>query len=137
MFVNIGFFVAEQHNIIQYSKSNTNVLRIKISYTGDSWLFFEKVYLSYDGYTSEIKFNKYEEKHTDVLTGGRGVAEWIDVKVLSSTSLYYLRGFANSPNAKIRLEGKSFGKDRNLGTFEKRGLIEVLDGLEALEKYKQ
>ena len=117
------------------SKSNTNALRIKISYTGDSWLFFEKVYLSYDGYTLEIKFEEYEDKHTDVLTGGNGVAEWIDVRVLSSYSLEYLRRFANSPNAKMRLAGKSFSKDRILGKFEKLGIIEVLDGLQALEKY--
>ena len=117
------------------SKSNTNVLRIYISYKGDSWLFFEKVYLSYDGYTLEIKFEEYEDKHTDVLTGGNGVAEWIDVRVLSSYSLEYLRRFANSPNAKMRLAGKSFSKDRILGKFEKLGIIEVLDGLQALEKY--
>jgi hypothetical protein len=40
-------------------------LRLMISYKGDSWIFFEKAYLSYDGNIREIIFNKYDDKKTE------------------------------------------------------------------------
>lgn len=105
-------------------------LRLKMSYEGDNWIFFEKAYLSYDGNTLEIPFDSYEEKKTE--NDGGSVWEWIDVSV-SDNMLKYLRDFSQSKNAKMRLSGK-YTKTRNLTWNERRGIRDVLDGYDALSK---
>ena len=97
------------------SKPSVTWLRLTMSYTGDDWIFFEKAFLSYDGNTWEIPYNKYEEKETD--NGSGGVWEWIDVSV-PEHRVDFLMGLANSKNAKMRLSGK-YTKTRNLTWNEK------------------
>ena len=41
-------------------------LRLKMSYGGDDWIFFENAYLSYDGNTKEVLFDEYDDKKTEV-----------------------------------------------------------------------
>ena len=43
-----------------------------MSYTGDDWIFFENAYLSYEGNTLEIKFDKYRNKETENKGGQYG-----------------------------------------------------------------
>ena len=85
-------------------------LRLKMSYHGSDWIFFDEAYLSYDGNTKEIIFNKYDDKKTE--NSGGGVWEWIDISV-SQDLLSYLRDFSKSKNAKMRLSGK-YTKTRKL-----------------------
>ena len=54
-------------------------LRLKMSYSGDDWIFFKNAYLSYNGNTREISFNEYQEKESD--NSGGEVWEWIDVSI--------------------------------------------------------
>lgn len=103
-------------------------LRLKMSYTGDDWIFFERAYLSYDGKTKVINFDEYNDKKSD--NSGYGVWEWIDVYV-DSELLNYLRDFSNSKNAKMRLSGK-YTKTRNLTYNERKGLRDVISGYDAL-----
>ena len=105
-------------------------LRLQMSYQGDDWIFFEHAYLSYDGNTKEIVYNKYDDKETD--NGGGGVWEWIDLTVTKDVETF-LREFAKSKNAKMRLTGK-YTKTRNLTYNEKKGILDVLNGYDALEK---
>lgn len=107
-------------------------LRLKMSYNGDDWIFFEKAYLSYGGDTREISFDKYQDKKTD--NSGGEVWEWIDVSV-SGYLIPYLRQLANSSDAKMRLSGK-YSKTRNLSQNERRAILDVLDGYEALKNSK-
>lgn len=100
-----------------------------MSYQGDDWIFFEHAYLSYDGNTKEIIFNKYDDKETD--NGGGGVWEWIDLTVTKDVELF-LREFAKSKNAKMRLTGK-YTKTRNLTYNERKGILDVLSGYDALQ----
>jgi hypothetical protein len=60
-------------------------LRLKMSYTGDDWIFFENAYLSYDGITREFPFNKYKDKESD--NSGGDVWEWIDLSVSSDDAV--------------------------------------------------
>lgn len=110
------------------TKDLSQWLRLKMSFQGDDWIFFENAYLSYDGNTKEIKFDKYRDKETNVRNG---VSEWIDVSIDSSTE-EFLRSFAKSKNAKMRLSGK-FVKTRNLTKNERQGILDVLNGYDVLK----
>ncbi len=105
-------------------------LRLKMSYQGDNWIFFESAYLSYDGNTKEVPFDKYDNKETE--NSGGGVWEWIDVSV-SRDMLTFLREFSNSSNAKMRLSGK-YTKTRNLTWDERQGIKDVINGYDALNE---
>lgn len=102
--------------------------RLIMSYTGDDWIFFENAYLSYEGNTLEIKFDKYRNKETE--NKGGQVWEWIDVAI-NSTELDFLRKFAESGDAKMRLSGK-YSKTRNLSVNERQGIIDVINGYDLL-----
>ena len=99
-----------------------------MSYRGDDWIFFEHAYLSYDGNTKEIIFNKYDDKESD---NDGGVWEWIDLTVNKDVESF-LREFAKSKNAKMRLTGK-YTKTRKLTYNERKGILDVLNGYDVLE----
>lgn len=101
-------------------------LRLQMSYTGESWIFFEEAYLSYDGNTKQIYFDDYKEKKSD--NDGGEVWEWIDVQI-NDSDVEWLRNFAESKNAKMRLSGK-YTKTRNLTPQERQGIIDVINGYE-------
>jgi hypothetical protein len=108
---------------VYIGKGSNNVwLRLKMSYTGDDWIFFENAYLSYDGNTIEIPFDKYENKETD--NSGGAVWEWIDISV-SSSLLNYLKTYTQAKEPKMRLSGK-YTKTRTLSSKEISGLKDVL-----------
>ena len=109
-------------------------LRLKMSYGGDDWIFFENAYLSYDGNTKEVLFDEYDDKKnqrlviTLILVGIADcvmVSEWIDVPVTESVE-EFLREFAKSPTAKMRLSGK-YAKTRLLTDSERQGILDVLN----------
>ncbi len=102
-------------------------LRLRMSYNGSDWIFFEKAYLSYDGVTQEIVFDKYDDKDTD---SDSGIWEWIDVTP-DKTTIAFLRDFCKSPNAKMRFKGK-YTKDRKLTYNERKGIEMVLAGYDVL-----
>ena len=104
-------------------------LRLRMSYDGDDWIFFEHAYLSYEGNTIEITYNEYEDKESD--NGGGSVWEWIDVPVTDDI-LNFLRSFAYSTEAKMRLSGK-YTKMRTLTENERKGIIDILNGYDALK----
>ncbi len=117
-------------SIYMGSKEKSTWLRLKMSYQGDDWIFFEQAYLSYDGNTKEISFNKYSDKESE--NSGGSVWEWIDVLVSPDVEKF-LRVFAKSKNAKMRLSGK-YSETRNLTWNEKQGIIDVLNGYDAIKR---
>ena len=98
-------------------------LRLKMSYEGDDWIFFDNAYLSFDGETKEIFFNKYRDKETDNGYGGR-VWEWIDVSV-NDELLVFLKNMVKGNTLKIRLSGK-YTDTRNITGNEKKALEDIL-----------
>ncbi|MGD8780914.1 MAG: hypothetical protein PVH88_18355 [Ignavibacteria bacterium] len=112
-------------------ENNSVWLRLRMSYEGDDWIFFERAYLSYDSNTMEIFFNEYNDKETDSGYGGR-IWEWIDVQVTPELKVF-LEGFAESPNAKMRFSGK-YTKTRKLTRNERKGISDVLKGYDALKE---
>lgn len=114
-------------------KSGSTVwLRLLMSYTGDDWIFFENAYLSYEGNTKEIYFDKYDDKETEV--GNGGVWEWIDV-VVNDSDLNFLKQMAESNDCKMRLSGK-YTKTRNLSLNERKAITDVLLAYDVLKNEK-
>lgn len=109
-------------------KDDTVWLRLKMSYYGDDWIFFDTAYLSYDGNTIEIPFDEYRDKKTD---HEADVWEWIDVSV-SDSMLSFLRQMVNSSSPKMRLSGK-YSKTRTLSKNEIKGIKDVIAGYDVLK----
>ncbi len=105
-------------------------LRLVMSYYGDNWIFFENAYLSYDGNTMEIPFNRYDNKKTD--NSGGYVWEWIDVSV-DNNSLSFLKQLVEGKTAKMRLSGK-YTHTKTLSTSEINGIKDVLLAYDVLQK---
>lgn len=107
-------------------------LRLKMSYYGDNWIFFEKAYLSYDGNTREFPFNKYNDKESD--HEGGYVWEWIDLSV-SEYDLDFLREMVKGKTLKVRLSGK-YTETRTLSYDEKRAIKEMIMAYDVLKAEK-
>lgn len=118
---------------IYIGKDESSVwLRLKMSYEGEDWIFFENAYLSYDGNTKEIYFNRYDNKKSD--NSGGSVWEWIDVPV-DNDLLTYLKAMVNGKSVKMRLSGK-YTKTKNLSATEINGIKDVLLAYDVLTKGK-
>ena len=117
-------------SIYMGDNSSNRWLRLMMSYKGDDWIFFERAYLSYDGNTKEIVFDKYDDKETE--NSGGSVWEWIDLTLTEDVEMF-LREFAKSKSAKMRLTGK-YTKTRTLTYNERKGILDVLNGYDALEQ---
>ncbi len=98
-------------------------LRLKMSYTGEDWIFFKNAYLSYSGNTFEIIFDEYRDKETE--NSGGYVWEWIDVSVSESLLSFIKRAINDGSPIKMRLSGK-YTKTRVLSTKEVNALKDVL-----------
>lgn len=112
-----------------HRKGSKPWINLMMSYTGDDWIFFKNAYLSYDGNTKEIYFDDYRDKETD---NDSGVWEWIEVQ-LDDDDINWLKSFASSNNAKMRLSGK-YTKTRNLTPQERQGILDVISGYELLKQ---
>ena len=111
-------------------QTSSNVwLRLKMSYTGDDWIFFEHAYLSYDGRTREFPFNKYKDKESD--NSGGDVWEWIDLSV-SDGDLAFLKNMVDGKSVKMQLTGK-YNKTRTVSTNEIKAIREMILAYEVLQ----
>lgn len=119
-------------SIYMGQKDGSQWLRLEMSYKGSDWIFFDNAYLSYEGNTKEFFFNKYSDKQTE--NSGGSVWEWIDVQ-LDDSMIPFMRNLANSSEAKMRLSGK-YTKTRNLSQNERKAILDVLNGYEALKSTK-
>lgn len=108
-------------------------LRLTMSYYGSDWIFFEQAYLSYDGKTHSIDFNRYQNKETE--NSGGSVWEWIDVPV-DQALLSFLNELKDGKTPKMRLSGK-YTKTRNLSPNEIKGIRDVLLAYDVLSEEKK
>lgn len=114
---------------IYIGKSETSVwLRLKMSYADEDWIFFDSAYLSYDGDTKFIDFDRYKEKHTD--NDGYGVWEYIDIP-MNKELLSYLRKMVNGKKVEMQLIGE-YIETRKLTYAEIQGIKAVLLAYDAL-----
>lgn len=114
---------------IYIGQSKSSVwLRLIMSYEGSDWIFFESAYLSYDGNTYIIPFDKYEDKKTE---NDSRVWEWIDITV-SDDLLAFLAKMVNGKSVKMRLSGK-YTHTRNLTSTEIKAIKDVLLAYDVLQ----
>lgn len=104
-------------------------LRLKMSYVGDDWIFFENAYLSYDGITREFPFNKYQDKESD--NSGGEVWEWIDLSV-SNDDLAFLKNMVNGKSVKMQLRGK-YTNTRTVSANEIKAIREMILAYDVLQ----
>jgi hypothetical protein len=105
-------------------------IRLTASYCNSDWIFFEKVYLSYDGNTKEVIFDRYDNKETD--HSGGSIWEWIDIKA-DNDMIKFLWLLSNGETAKVRFVGK-YSKTRILSWNEKQAIKDILNGYMLLTK---
>ncbi len=111
-------------------KSNSVWLRLKMTYNGDNWIFFENAYISYEGNTQPIYFDRYNDRNTEI--EGGFVSEWLDVDISKDKEIInFLYDFAKSTQAKMKLSGK-YSKTRTLTQNERQGILDVLEGYDIL-----
>ncbi len=109
-------------------KSGSTWLILKMSYSGDDWIFFENAYLSYDGNTINIPFDEYSDKKTD---NDGEVWEWIEISP-NDEIIAFMRKMVNGKSIKMRLSGK-YTRTRNLSAKE---VTEIRDALMAYDILK-
>jgi hypothetical protein len=111
-------------------KSDNVWMRLKASYYGENWIFFDSCLLSYEGNTFQVSFDQYRDKKTENDTK---VWEWIDIKV-NDKLLEYLGDYIYSTKPLIRLSGK-YEKTRELTKDELLGLQDVYEAYIEIGKY--
>ncbi len=105
--------------------------RLRIQYSGNSWIFMNMIRLSVDGQTRAILPEDKIKRDND----GNGVWEVIDKKP-NSTDLLLLEELANSKSAKIRCEGPDKVNDRVVSEKEKKNIKTILDILTKINGQK-
>ena len=109
-------------------KENNVWLRLKMSYYGDEWIFFDNALLSYSGENKEVVFMR-NEKETD--NSGGYVWEWIDISGDKYENI--LKRMAEKQEGLVRFSGK-YSHDHKLTKTEMDAIIEVLDAYRGLKR---
>ncbi len=105
-------------------------LRMKVSYSGDDWIFFDDITLAIEGNAHTIPFDEYRDKKSD--NDGGYVWEWVDVSIDDNRLDYIRNEFLNGKNRRVRLRGK-YGTTRTLSNKEIEGLKLVLKAYDVLK----
>lgn len=101
-------------------------LRLRASYYGSDWIFFDSAKFSYGEEIATLLFSRSDVERDN---SGGYVWEWIDI---AAGDTDVLRAIAESPDASIRFAGK-YVHEHKLTKREKSAMLQVLDGYEALE----
>ena len=104
-------------------------LILRVSYRADEWIFMEKVSLKIGDRVSVITEDTVRFE-TEVVTDGRGVAEWVHIPV--KKDLYKtLRDMGSAFSGRIRRQGRTKLSDRDITYQELSRLRTMLDLYEA------
>ncbi len=109
--------------------STSTWLRLVYNYTGDDWVFFEKVLMNIDGEQRTESFNYFDIVRDN---GGGRVWEYIDVEV-SNSDIDWLWDIANSTETIIRFQGDDYSHDMTVSDTDKAALRDCLTVYEALQ----
>lgn len=112
---------------LYFGKPNVGnpVLRFRIQYAGDDWLFIQKYIFSIDGKTFELNPSETERDNNSE------VWEWSD-EAAGMKALEIVAAIIDSKEAKIRYVGKQYFKDRILTNTEKSALKNVFEAFSGL-----
>ena len=108
-------------------------LRLRMSWCGETYLSIDKAYLSYEGNTTLVHFDKYKEHKSDCnLLNNNPWWEWIDISV-SEELLEFLKGLTKAKTAKMRFVGTTYTQTRTLSNDEMKAIRDVLLAYDALK----
>ena len=102
-------------------KTGSNIW-LRISYTGDDWIFFDTITFNIDGQKKDIYLNYYDV----VRDNNNGVVwEYINLKYDDNKDL--INEIIKSKSAIMRLSGKNYHHDKTISNSEKQALKRVLE----------
>lgn len=104
-------------------------LRLRFHYTGDDWLFFEKITVSVDG---ENYYKTYSYFDVDRHNGNGDVWEWVDI-LPTDEDIEMLKQIANSEETIVRFQGDNYYYDLTVKSSDKVAIKQVLTAYEALK----
>ena len=110
-------------------RDSYSYLRLRFHYTGDDWLFFEKITISVDG---ENYYKTYSYFDVDRDNGSGGVWEWVDISP-TDEDIEMLKQIANSKETIVRFQGDNYYYDLTVRSSDKTAINQVLNAYEALE----
>lgn len=126
---NIHIYIGQsgkEYNI----ESNGIWFRVKFTYQGNDWVFFDNIKIKTDNnlYDVILTSEEYRNKYTDAIWGG-GVIESTDLLFVKN-DISMLRDIVNSKEVKIRYEGNKRRRDKKLSDKDKKNLAKVLEIIE-------
>lgn len=110
--------------------SSSPILLVRFNYTGDKWVFFEKVTLMVDGKRYYKTFNYFDMTRDN---GGGDVWEYAHIENPSSSDIDMLWAIANSTKTIIRFEGDDRYRDITVSQADKNAIKEVLNVYEMMK----
>lgn len=104
-------------------------LRLKFHYTGDNWLFFEKITISIDGENYYKTYSYYDVERDN---GSGDVWEWVDISP-TNADIEMLKKIADSKETIVRFQGDNYHYDLTVKSSDKTAISQVLTAYEALK----
>ena len=104
-------------------------LRLKFHYTGDNWLFFEKITISIDGENYYKTYSYYDVERDN---GSGDVWEWVDISP-TNADIEMLKKIADSKETIVRFQGDNYHYDLTVKSSDKTAINQVLTAYEALK----
>ena len=131
-FYSNGSWVADQRCfLLPYigREANQVWMRMVFNYTGDDWVFFDRVTVAADEERFNKSFNYFDMVRDN---GGGDVWEYIDLDAYDS-DIKMLQAIANSKETIIRFEGDDYWYDLTVKDSDKAAIREALTAYEALK----
>ncbi len=107
-------------------KDNSIILRFRVNYEADDWLFIKSIIIA----TDNERFEKTDADFERTSSYGR-IKEWYDFNLLDE-DLKIIKAIINSKETTIRFKGDSGYNDYVVTAKEKKSLKNILDAYEAL-----
>ena len=104
------------------------VLRYRIQYKGDEWLFIENYVIKADDQRFDIAPDYFDVERDN---GYGGIWEWYDARMQPS-DVRMVQAIIASKTTTLRYNGKQYYSDRQITAAEKKAMQNVLDAFVAL-----
>ncbi len=104
-------------------------LRLDFHYTGNDWLFFNKIIISVDGRTYTKTYGHFDVERDN--SGGK-VWEWVDISP-SNSDIEMLKKIVDSKETTVRFKGDNYHYDFTIGRADKTAINQVLIAYEGFK----
>jgi hypothetical protein len=108
---------------IGHKKGSRPKLRLVTQYTGDNWLFIERVMINIDGKVHVWTVGGYGKFERD--NGGGGIWEWKD-ETPTAQQIALLKSITDAKSVTIRFDGQQYYNDKKMRKSDIKAIGEVL-----------